>query len=52
MAVIIGFTLLALMSVDTTWVLVLDVALAFYGVWYVWTRPTREEVVAGLSSAG
>ena len=47
-AVILGFTLLALVRVDTVWVVVLDVALAVYGVWYVWTRPTREDVVAGL----
>ena len=50
-AVIAGFTLLALVRVDTVWVLVLDVALAVYGIWYVWTRPTREDVVAGLATS-
>ena len=49
-AVIIGFTLFALMRVDTAWVVILDVALAVYGVWYVWTRPTREDVVAELGT--
>lgn len=47
-AVILGFTLLALIRVDTAWVVVLDAALAVYGIWYVWTRPTREDVVARL----
>lgn len=49
--VIAGFTTLALVSVDTTWVLVLDGVLAVYGIWYVWTRPTREDVVATLAAS-
>lgn len=49
--IIAAFTVLALVSVETVWVLALDVALAVYGIWYVWTRPTREDVVARLAAS-
>lgn len=50
-SIAVAVTLSVVVVIDATWGRVALVALGFYGVWYVLTRPTREVEVARRAAA-